>query len=141
MFGWILVVAVAIGIAWPVLRDRGLLTRIGVAPKSAQAPDDKNDGLYRREELCHQCSRVNPAGRKTCFECGAVMPVENVKDLWQGSEKEGLIREAIQCAILLAVMLVAMGLSYNLPLTGKLIVLTLTIAGLSWRLLRVVQES
>lgn len=143
VFGWILVVAVVVGIAWPVLRERGLPARFGAVPKPAavEAVDEAATPLYQREELCTHCGHVNPGGRSTCSECGGAMLVDKLSDLWKGKEKESLIREGVQCGILFALMLIAMALSHNLPLTGKLVVLVVTFAGLAWRFLRGVQES
>lgn len=73
------------------------------------------------------------------MDCNAQMPVSDFKHLWEGNDKQELLREGVQCGVLMAVMLVAMALSYNLPLMGKLVVLLATIAGLAYRFMKVIQ--
>jgi hypothetical protein len=68
------------------------------------------------------------------------MPVERIGRLFEGSEKQELIREGIQCAILFAAMLTAMLLSYNLPAMGKIAVLLITVCALTWRFMRSIHE-
>ena len=68
------------------------------------------------------------------------MPVEKFGRLFEGSEKQELIREGVQCGILFIAMLLAMLLSYNLPMMGKLVVLLGTICALTWRFLRSIHQ-
>lgn len=146
----LLVLGVAVGIAYPFLwGKRGVLikntnsdsTAIDGAPPT---PQTQEASIVRpaavREELCPQCSRLNPPGRKLCIECSGPMPVESVSRLWEGANKEELIREGVTSGILFLMMLIAMILAYNVPLMGKLVILLVTIGALSWRLLRAISD-
>ena len=133
----LLVLAVAVGIAWPLLFRRKALIR-KTTPEPVPAGGPSGVGVGHAEELCPYCARLNPPGREICIECGQQMPVEKIASLFEGSEKQELIREGIQCGILFLAMVAAMALSYNLPVTGKLVVLLITICALAWRFLRAI---
>jgi hypothetical protein len=133
----LLVLAVAVGIAWPLFfRHKALVQKTAPTPAPAGGPTPV--GVGHAEELCPYCARLNPPGREVCVECGQKMPVERIGSLFEGSEKQALIREGVQCGILFVAMLIAMVLSYNLPVTGKLVVLLITICALAWRFLRAI---
>jgi hypothetical protein len=129
----LLILVVAVGIAWPLLRQK---RTAATAPAAGPLPV----GVGHVEELCPHCSRLNPPGREICIECGQQMPVERFGRLFEGSEKQELIREGIQCGILFLAMLFAMILSYNLPVTGKIVVLLVTICALTWRFMRSIHD-
>jgi hypothetical protein len=135
----LLVLAVVVGIAWPLLFRRKALIR-KTAPQPAPAGGPPGVGVGHVEELCPHCARLNPPGRETCFECGQQMPVERIGRLFEGSEKQELIREGIQCGILFIAMLIAMALSYNLPVMGKIVVLLVTVCALTWRFMRSIHD-
>lgn len=139
----ILIVVVAVGIAWPLLRQRGLVPGLPGRASSDAVPADGPGGVAAprvREELCPHCSRLNPPGAVKCVECAGEMPVDSIKKLWDDTGKQELIREGVQCGALLIAMIVAMVLSYNVSTTGKLVVLLVTVAGLAWRFLRVIHD-
>jgi hypothetical protein len=149
MLPFLMVLGVAVGVAYPFLwGKRGFLKKrtdadvtVADAMTAAEgAVTPTTPRVSTREELCPQCSRLNPPGRKTCIECSGPMPVEDISSLWEGAQKEELIREGIQSGILFVAMLIAMALAYNLPLMGKLVILIITIAALSWRFLRAISD-
>lgn len=141
MLAVVLVSLVAVGIAWPFLRERGLVPNLPGMPRRGEAPEEGTQSTVRaREELCPYCSRLNPAGAAKCVDCNSEMPVADFRHLWDNNGKQELVREGVQCGVLLGVMVLAMALSYNLPLMGKLLVLLVTIAGLAYRFWRTIQE-
>jgi hypothetical protein len=133
----LLVMVVAAGIAWPFVHKR-LLER--EAEPALEGAGGSAARVGHQEELCASCSQMNPPGRKLCIECGAQMPVNDVALLFEGSNKEDLIREGVQSGIILVGMIIAMVLASFLPTVGKLVILLATIGILGYRLLKVIQD-
>lgn len=147
MLSAILIVLVVIGIAWPFLEKRGLLPAPmvravdGGLQRLHLRPARSADGIEElptttREQLCPQCTSLNPAGRSRCTECNAPLQVIGISEVMQSAGKEELMAEAIQSSALLLMMFFAMALTNNLPLWGKGVVLTATIGILAFRFLK-----
>jgi uncharacterized protein (DUF983 family) len=148
----LLIMVVAVGIAWPFLKQRGLIPEkvLNLLPSRPAAPVADSVGAegvpavpVRRgsstESLCPYCSRLNPAFTTHCVECGGQMPVDKLSSLWEGADKQQLKFEAFQCGGLLLLMVLAMLLSYNLDTWGKIVLLLVTVGALAFRLMKVIQ--
>jgi hypothetical protein len=147
----VLVLVVAVGIAWPFLKQRGLIpekvlnllpSRPGVpvgdtiATETVPATAPVRHGGSSTESICPYCSRLNAAYTTHCRECGGQLPVDRLSSLWEGADKQQLLFESLQCGGLLLLMVVAMVLSYNLDTWGKIAVLLVTVSALGYRLFK-----
>ena len=144
MIAAILILCVVAGIAYPYVHQVIRARRPDVNAESAP-PDDYallHPGAVstERDELCPQCSRVNPAHQRICLECGCHMPVSGIANLLESVEQEDLVREGIQAGSLLVVMLIAMTLANFLPMPGKIFILLLTVIALGYRFMRVLSN-
>lgn len=152
MFALVLVIVVAVGIAWPFLRRRGLIPAPveGVLdnlrqrlplPAPQTAPVSGPAGpIGHTEQLCPQCTALNRAGVEKCIECGAPLLVETITELWNGDKRQEMVQEAIVCGILLSLLLLAMFLSNNLPVWGKTVVIFGAIIALVVRFIKSIGE-
>lgn len=142
----LLFAGVAAGVAWPFLvGKRGLLkpksdaleAAPAVAAGTAATVADRPATAGHREQLCPQCGKVNGPGRRLCTDCNGELPFEDVREgvasLWQGKDREELIREGIQLGVLALVTLIAVMLSNFLSPAGKLLVMLGVVALLVWR--------
>jgi hypothetical protein len=147
----LLIGVVAVGIAWPFLKQRGLIpekvlnllpSRPGPAAvetlgaEAIAAPVRRGSAT---ESLCPYCSRLNPAYTTHCVDCGGQLPVDKLSNLWEGADKQQLKFEAFQCGGLLLLMVLAMVLSYNMDAWGKIAVLLITVGALGYRFMRFIQ--
>jgi hypothetical protein len=144
----LLLVGVAAGIAWPFLAGkRGLVRRRGeVALESAGVVGDGAAVTTaeipvrtgHREQLCPQCGKVNPAQRRLCVDCNGELPFQDVKEgitaLWQGKDREELVREGIQMGGLLVVLLIAVAISSFLSPAGKILVMLGALSAMLFRM-------
>ena len=135
----LLMLAVAAGIAWPFVSKR-LALQQAVEAETAAENQVIPPTIRAREELCPSCSRLNPPNRQLCVECGAQMPVNDVKHIFDGANKDDLLREGVQSGLLLLGMIIAMTLASFLPVGGKLVILLLTVAALGYRLMHSIQS-
>ncbi len=145
MLAYIMLAIVAVFVAYPFLQRKGMVPELPFLGGRANSGDGSGAGVATSEPghtevLCPYCSQMNPGSSVKCVECGAQMPVDNIRNLWDGNGKQEIVREAIQCGVVFAIMLTAMALSYNLPTMGKIVVLVATFAGLAWRFLKVIQD-
>jgi hypothetical protein len=144
MLAYVVVAVVAVFVAYPFLQKRGMVPELpflgGRIGGGENAETVEAGALGHTEVLCPYCSQMNSGSAVKCVECGSQMPVDSIKNLWDGNAKQEVIKEGIQCGVVFVVMLTAMALSYNLPTTGKLVVLLATFAGLAWRFLKVIQD-
>jgi len=143
MLAVLLMMGVAVGIAYPYIRNymasrQPVLAADGELAAEAVVAEPSRAPL--REELCPQCSRMNPPGAIRCFECGGEMAVTNFRKLFAGADQDDLLREGLQAGGLLLTMLLAMALANFLPIGGKLLLLVLTIAALGYRFTRVISN-
>ena len=136
MIAILLMLCVAAGIAYPFVQKSLGLRR---EPETLDAAETATTARIAasREELCPSCSRLNPAERRTCIECGAAMPVASFNKLFAGTNQEDLLREGVQAGVLLAVMLLAMAIASFLPIGGKILLMLLTVTALGYRFFRV----
>ena len=105
-------------------------TDSAAAPREPAAPV-----AGHREELCPHCGNVNPAGRELCLDCGQKLPLESVKTLINGKEREELKQEAIKFGLTLLAVTVLVGVSSFIPLTARLLLIVGAIAFMVWRFL------
>lgn len=149
MLAILLMVAVAAGIAWPFVSARLAANRAaastepvfegaGVAP--GVTPRPRGSAYSDKEELCPSCARLNPPGRSLCIDCGAQMPVNDIRRVFENADRDDLIREGVQSGALLIGMVIAMALANFLPTGGKILILVATIAFLGWRTLKAIQN-
>ncbi len=140
----LLFAGVAAGVAWPFLAGkRGLLKpksdALGPTPAVAGATTVGRPATSagHREQLCSQCGKVNGPGRRLCVDCNGELPFEDVRQgfsaLWQGKDRDELIREGVQLGALALVTLIAVMLSGFLSPAGKLLVMIGVLALLLWR--------
>lgn len=148
----LLILVVSVGIAWPFLKQRGLIPEkvLNLLPSRPVSPVTDPVGAEgiaaapvqrgsSTESLCPYCSRLNPAFTSHCVECGGQMPVDKLSSLWEGADKQQLKFEAFQCGALLLLMILAMLLSYNLDTWGKIALLLVTVGALAYRMMKVIQ--
>jgi hypothetical protein len=152
MFAIVLIVIVAVGIAWPFLRRGGLIPapidgalqnvreRLHFPTQRPAPVGGPNTPTGHTEQLCPQCTSLNPAGLEKCQECGAPLLASNISDLWSGPKREEMIQEGIVCALLLGLLILAMVLSQNLPPMGKTFIILGTIGALTFRFVRSIGE-
>lgn len=140
----LLFAGVAAGVAWPFLAGkRGLLKpksdALGPAPAvvGAATANRPVSSAGHREQLCPQCGKVNAPGRRLCGDCNGELPFEDVRQglasIWQGKDRDELIREGVQLGGLALVTLIAVMLSGFLSPAGKLLVMLAVLALLLWR--------
>lgn len=130
----LLIVGVAAGAAWPLIQ-RWRLQQSGGDVSEAVSADITTSPSARRatEQLCPYCSRMNPASRTVCLDCGNALPVNNLAAIFDGVDREEAIRELKQGAILFAAMILAMCLSNWLATPWKIGILLLTLGILVFR--------
>lgn len=121
----VLMVSIAAGIVWPMLkRQRVLPAEMVTAPQPA---------ARTIEQLCPHCSIMNAPNRTVCYECGSALPLDNLSGLLGGADKQETIRELTQAGLFLAGMVVVMMVSNWLPVSGKIAVMIGTLGLLSFR--------
>jgi len=145
----LLFIGVAAGVAWPFLagkrnliKNRGeVLEPAGVAAAAtaggavmAESPAKAG----HREQLCPQCGKVNGAGRRLCVDCNGELPFEDVREgiaaLWQGKDREELIRESIQMGLLLLATVIAVAISGFLSPAWKIVVMLVALSAMIFRM-------
>jgi hypothetical protein len=152
MFAIVLVIVAAVGIAWPFLKKRGLIPapiegalqnvrqRLHLPTPQTAPVSGPTTPVGHTEQLCPQCTSLNRAGVEKCVECGAPLLAEKITDLWAGDKRNGIIEEAIICGVLLGILLLAMALSYSLPVWGKTVVILGAIIILTIRFIKSIGE-
>jgi hypothetical protein len=148
MFAIVLVIVAAVGIAWPFLKKRGLIPapvedalqnvrqRLRLPTPQTAPVSGPSTPTGHTEQLCPQCTALNRAGVEKCGECGAPLLAEKITDLWSGSKRNEVIEEAIICGVLLGIVLLAMALSHNLPVLGKMVIILCAILILTVRFVK-----
>jgi|GEM_PF-5992861 hypothetical protein len=110
--------------------------RSNVLPADAAAVGHPAEAIRKpHEELCPHCGRLNPVGREICADCGQKLPLESVKTLFQGKERQEILQEALKFGLLLVAVSVLVAISNFIPTTGRVLIILATIAFLIWRFL------
>lgn len=90
--------------------------------------------LHTREQICRNCSRLNPAQSAVCSECGAALQASSLIAATSGVHRIELIADALPRLWIWGVLLLAIGLATFLPLEvrGVLGIATIAVVPFWW---------
>ena len=126
----ILIVGIAVGIAWPLIQRRRTVS-VEIETGTSVPPVEQEH--RRLEQICPHCSIMNASSRTVCRECGSTLPLESFSGLLGGTDKQETIRELTQAGFFLLGMIVVMFVSSWLPMPGKIAILVGTLSLLCFR--------